>query len=71
MPDLPSKTLNVMVTVNGVTENGVVRTSLHMYKIESEAQLDAWLDSAPVKQEKFEGPQIHVEIPRPNTRRKE
>lgn len=67
----PPQTLSVMVTVRGLTERGVVRTSLHMLEFETEAQVDAWLESAPVKQEKFEGPPIHVEIPRPNRRRQE
>lgn len=63
--------ISVMVTARGMTEKGVVRMSLHMLEFETEAQLEAWLESAPVKQEKFDGPKIHVEIPRPNSRRKE
>lgn len=63
--------LSVMVTANGLTANNATRVSLHMFEFESEEQFDAWLATAPVKEQKFDGPDIHVEIPKMNSRRKD
>ena len=63
--------INVMVTAHGVVGDHV-RTSLHMFDFETEEQLEEWFAKAPVKQKKLDdGPDIHVEIPTMNKRRKE
>lgn len=65
--------ISVMVTALGkVDDRGTVRQSLHMFTFDSEEQLDEWLAMSPVQQEVFDGgPDVHVELPRTNTRRKE
>lgn len=56
--------IKVMVTINGVNEDGNVITALHMFEVNTEQEVDDWVAQAPaIKRNIDDGPAIRVEIP--------
>lgn len=66
-------TFKVMVSYNGVNEEGKVVTGLHTYEVATEEEIEEWVAKAPaLKRNIDDGPPIRVEIPSPGRgRRKE
>lgn len=57
-------TINVMVSLNGVNEEGKAITALHTFTAKTEAEVVAWIEKAPAFQRNIDnGPPIRVEIP--------
>lgn len=64
--------INVMVSLNGVNEEGKSVVALHIFEAASEEDVIKWVESAPaIKRNIDDGPALRVEIPRINNRRKE
>lgn len=56
--------INVMVSLNGVNEEGNVITALHTFKVHTEKEVADWIALAPAIQRNIDdGPEIRVEIP--------